>query len=334
MIRTRSRRERRLLVVSSCFETVTGGECGAESASEPPNDYIRGEEAGVEEQGRERGEKQRAERVLLKKGFSVSGVFACGGRPSASLPAPPMNTASLSPWRLAASACFHPETDRHGTSLTHRAGAQMLRFHARHKENSMNGATVTTRNAEAPQVKARLAGFFWLMVIVAGALALLGGQHLHFACNLAADVCYIVATVFVYDLLRPVNRSISLIAACISVLGCLLGLGSLFRIATVVAIGGAKISFICFGLHCFMVGYLILRSSFLPRAVGALMMFGGLGWLTLGFASLLSPSFARSLTPYILIPGVLGESSLTLWLLVRGVNLERWYGQAGAAAKG
>lgn len=198
----------------------------------------------------------------------------------------------------------------------------------------MNAATVTTRSAQVPHVKARIAGFFWLLVIVAGALALLGGDHLHFASNLAADVCYIVATVFVYDLLRPVNRNLSFIAAFVSVLGCLLGLGSLFRIATVVAIGGAKISFLCFGLHCFLVGYLILRAAFLPRPLGALMVFGGLGWLTLGFASLLSPPLARSLTPYILIPGILGESSLTLWLLVMGVNVERWNEQGSAAAEG
>lgn len=50
---------------------------------------------------------------------------------------------------------------------------------------------------------------------------------------------------------------------------------------------------------------------------------GGLGWLTL-----LSPSLARSLYPYNLAPGLFGEGSLTLWLLVIGVNAQRWKEQA------
>lgn len=91
----------------------------------------------------------------------------------------------------------------------------------------------------------------------------------------------------------------------------------------------ADISFAFFGLHCLLIGCLILRSTFLPRIVGALMALGGLGWLTLSFASLLSPLFARYLSPYILAPGILGELSLTLWLLVKGVNVQRWKEQGG-----
>jgi len=49
------------------------------------------------------------------------------------------------------------------------------------------------------------------------------------------------------------------------------------------------------------------------------MVFAGLGWLTF-----LSPPLVRALYPYIIVPGFLGETSLTLWLLVAGVNVERW----------
>ena len=55
------------------------------------------------------------------------------------------------------------------------------------------------------------------------------------------------------------------------------------------------------------------------------MVFGGLGWLTC-----LSPPLANYLSPYVLAPGILGEGSLTLWLLVMGVNAERWKEQASA----
>jgi len=53
------------------------------------------------------------------------------------------------------------------------------------------------------------------------------------------------------------------------------------------------------------------------------MGFAGLGWLTF-----LSPPLANHLSPYIFAPGILGEGSLTLWLLVIGVNEQRWEEQA------
>jgi hypothetical protein len=125
-----------------------------------------------------------------------------------------------------------------------------------------------------------------------------------------------------------VYRSLSLLAAIFSFVGCAIGvLGSLVHLPV------GQVGFVFFGLHCLLIGYLILRSTFLPRFVGALMALGGLGWLTLGLASVLSPPFARSLSPYILIPGILGEATLTLWLLVMGVNVPRWKEQARAAGK-
>jgi hypothetical protein len=80
-----------------------------------------------------------------------------------------------------------------------------------------------------------------------------------------------------------------------------------------------------FGCYCLLIGYLIFRSTFLPRILGALMAFGGLGWLTF-----LSPPIASHLSPYNMFPGVLGEGALTLWLLVVGVNVAKWKEQASA----
>jgi hypothetical protein len=56
------------------------------------------------------------------------------------------------------------------------------------------------------------------------------------------------------------------------------------------------------------------------------MAFAGLGWLTY-----LSPAFAKSMYPYVLAPGIIGEGALTLWLLVVGVNGPTWDEQARAA---
>jgi hypothetical protein len=80
------------------------------------------------------------------------------------------------------------------------------------------------------------------------------------------------------------------------------------------------------GSYCFLVGYLIFRSTFLPRFLGALIMFAGLGWVTY-----LSPPLAHHLSPDNLALGILGQESVMLWLLVMGVNEQRWTEQATAA---
>jgi hypothetical protein len=89
---------------------------------------------------------------------------------------------------------------------------------------------------------------------------------------------------------------------------------------------GAGISLIFFGFYALLTGYLVVRSTFLPRILGVLGAFGGLGWLTF-----LYPPLADYLYPYILALGLLGAVSKVLWLLVFGVNEQRWKEQASAA---
>ncbi len=232
------------------------------------------------------------------------------------------------------------------------------------------------RIAEAsPRFKARIAGLFYLLTFVTGIFALLTGGRLvvsgdaaatatnilaheslfqlSFAANLMATACYIVVTALFFDLFKPVNRSLSLLAAFFSLVGCAIGAVSyVFYFAPLAVLGGAQYlsafkveqvqalaytflklgaqanntGLVFFGFYCLLIGYLIFRSTFLPRILGVLMAFGGLGWLTF-----LSPPAAKYLSPYILLPGIIGEGSLTLWLLVMGVNVERWKEQASAA---
>jgi hypothetical protein len=79
------------------------------------------------------------------------------------------------------------------------------------------------------------------------------------------------------------------------------------------------------GFNCFLIGYLLFRSIFLPRILGAPMAFAGLGWLVF-----LSPTLTHFLSPYNLALGLVGEGSVSLWLLVMGVNVQRWKEQASA----
>ena len=177
--------------------------------------------------------------------------------------------------------------------------------------------------------------------------------RLGLATGLIATSCYIGVTALFYDLFKPVNRSLSLLAAFFSLVGCaILAFASLFQVAPFVALGGSQylsvfkveqlralaflflelygqgvnICFVFFGVYCLLIGYLIFRSTFLPRILGVLMEFAGLGWLTF-----LAPPLANYLSPYILVLGFLAELALMLWLLVMGVNVQRWKEQASAA---
>lgn len=175
--------------------------------------------------------------------------------------------------------------------------------------------------------------------------------------NLIAGACYIVVAALFYYLFRPVSRSLTLLAAFFCVAGCAAGgLVGLFHLAPLTLLGDARyaslfdvgqlqelaylslrlegighnLSMVYFGFYCLLIGWLIYRSTFMPRFVGGLMMFAGLGWLTSSFVSILSPPLSKALVPYILAPGGIGEISLCLWLLVMGVNARRWQERASA----
>jgi hypothetical protein len=176
----------------------------------------------------------------------------------------------------------------------------------------------------SPLVTARTAGAFYVLNIVTGAFAaVFVGKlvALSDAANVLATVCYLVITVLFYYLFRVVSRSISLLAALCSLVGCAVGILRLVRIDPF-----DISSLVFFGFYCLLIGYLIFRSTFLPGVLGALMAFAGLGWLTFAW-----PPLAHFLAPYNFAPGVLGEGALTLWLLAFGVNGQRWNGQAKAS---
>ena len=176
--------------------------------------------------------------------------------------------------------------------------------------------------AASPRPRARLAGVFYLLVMLTGTAAVVFASG-RIAANLIATACYVAVTLLFYDLFKPVSRSLSLLAACFSLVGCAFGALSLFHLAPF-----HISSLVFFGFYCLLIGYLILRSTFLPRTLGVLMACAGLGWLTF-----MSPPLANRLSPYIMAPGIIGEGALTLWLLVKGVNVQRWQEQAGAAGE-
>jgi hypothetical protein len=236
------------------------------------------------------------------------------------------------------------------------------------------------RIAEAsPRFKARIAGVFYLITTTTGFAEAVRGRlvvysdaavtatniltheslfRLAFATDLIVNPCFIVLTVLFYDLFKPVNKNLSLLAAFLSLVGCAIAsLVCLFQLAPLIVLRGAhnvsafnleqlqalalmflklhvqgyNVSLVFFGFYCVLVGYLVFRSTFLPRILGVLMAIAGLCYLTSSFATFLSPEVAARLFPYILVPGSVAELSLILWLLVKGVNDQRWREQASAA---
>jgi hypothetical protein len=182
---------------------------------------------------------------------------------------------------------------------------------------------MTQRIAEAPpRSQARITGAVYLLYFLTAILAqvLLGRSLVDYgnAVNLIAFAFYAAVTVLFYQMFKPVNRSLSLLAALLSLVGCTIGSLSVFHLDP------PNISaFLFFGPYCVLIGYLILKSTFLPRFLGVLMVFAGLGWLVF-----LSPSLPNYLANAIEALGVLAEASLMLWLLAMGVNERRWYEQA------
>ncbi len=231
----------------------------------------------------------------------------------------------------------------------------------------------------SPQFIARLAGLCYLITILVGAFdhLFVGGKLIvpgdagitatnimrsaplyRLAFTLDLVPVYAVATVLLYELLKPVNRSLSLLAAFSSLLGGAIGSAiAVFQFAPLVVLGGAPylhvfsaeqlqalamlslklhelgftISLVFFGFYCFLLGWLIIPSTFLPRTVGILMVAAGLAYASYGFAYFASPWLAASWGPYALMFGSLGEAALTLWLLVFGVNASKWLQRAATA---
>src|ERR1700761_151649 len=179
-----------------------------------------------------------------------------------------------------------------------------------------------------PRFRARIAGFFYLGIFLAAPSGAASATPVKIAINLACDLA---VAFLLYELLRPVYRSLSLIAALFRVLFItVMSVTSLnyFGILHVFQKSrspeafdaGYGIALIPFGISCLLIGYLVFRSTFLPRTLGVLMAIAGGAYLIF-----LRPALgARLFVPWIVVPAVVGEASLTLWLLIMGVNSARW----------
>ena len=82
---------------------------------------------------------------------------------------------------------------------------------------------------------------------------------------------------------------------------------------------GFGIGLIFFGFACLIRGYLVFQCGTLPKALGVLLAIAGVSYLINSFALLLAPDFASAIFPGILLPALVGELAMCLWLIVKGV---------------
>jgi hypothetical protein len=173
-------------------------------------------------------------------------------------------------------------------------------------------------------------------------------------------ICAVALTLIFFVLLRPVNRDLALLAVFFNLvsvaieaavqlylLGALFPLGKaeylrafepeqLYALASLSVKShsyGFGVALIFFGCVCLIDGYLIFRSGYFPKTIGVLMTIAGLSYLTNSFALILVPTFANRIFPAVLVPAFIGEASLCLWLLVKGVNVPKWEERASAAGE-
>ena len=169
----------------------------------------------------------------------------------------------------------------------------------------------------------RLAGTLWLIVILAGVVSFLaqsGSPRVAFAANLFAGVCYLGVTALLYELLKRIEKRVALFAALCGVAGVASGAAS-DLIKTDPPTQGFYVSMVFFGFQILSTGYLITRSSVIPRVLGVLLMLGGASYFINSFTNFLAPALGAHLAPFVVPIAILGEGALTIWLLVKGGNL-------------
>jgi hypothetical protein len=169
---------------------------------------------------------------------------------------------------------------------------------------------------------ARRAGILWLIVIIVSIISVAEQStqpRLAFAATQLGGVCYLGVTVLLYELFRSIRSSVSAFGAACGIAGVACG-AALDMVPSGAQAQGFAISMVFFGAQILTIGYLITRSTLIPRALGVLLVLGGLSYLIFSFTSFLSPAVGTRIMPFIIPIAILGEGSLTVWLLIKGVK--------------
>ena len=180
--------------------------------------------------------------------------------------------------------------------------------------------------------------------------------RLGFAAFLIESLCDIALVAIFYALLKPVSRELSLLAAFFGLVGtAIFAVGELFYFAPTLLLSNtpyltafstdqinalvqlslrfaslaAMATTAYYGMSWLVRAHLIWRSGYLPKFLAVLMAIGGVGFVVRNFLLILAPTYASTLLLVLMFPGGL---ILTIWLLVKGVNMTKWNERVKAAA--
>jgi len=170
---------------------------------------------------------------------------------------------------------------------------------------------IDTFRTASPKTRARLTGavylVYFLLAIAGSTIDSQGATGRAF--NLASSAVYALLTVLFYFMFKPVSRGVSLLAALFSMAGCI------FSVMHTLQLTRYAISpLVFFGFYCLLLGQLVIRSGFLPRIIGALLVIAGVAWL------LFLLPYAKPFNGVTEIFGIVAEATFCLWLLIAGVS--------------
>jgi hypothetical protein len=177
-----------------------------------------------------------------------------------------------------------------------------------------------------------------------------------FASYLIEAVCDITLSLVMYEMLKPVRKDLALLAAFFGLVStAVFAVAELFYFGSSLIVGGTGslksfspdqlndlgllslkmyglgggIFMVFYGIATLLRGYLIYRSGYLPKALGALLALAGLGFIASNFVLVLAPAYASDL---LLLPMFLAVVFMTVWLLVKGVDVRKWEAKMTSAA--
>ncbi len=225
----------------------------------------------------------------------------------------------------------------------------------------------------AIQTYARTAGVLYLLIAVLSAFVhfyvpgqlIVPGDAVTTASNIMASeglfrlgiagelvllLTEVVLSVLLYVLLKPVSKTLSLVAAVSRLaMTTIHGANLLTEFIVLLVLGGAgyltafapdqldalamvflnaynygfTIGIVFLVLHVVLLGYLIFKSGYLPRILGILFIIAAVGYLVDSFSDVLVANYQTG-PPYLALPIAIAELAFPVWLLIKGVNVEKW----------
>lgn len=173
--------------------------------------------------------------------------------------------------------------------------------------------------------------------------------------GVAIEIIMVIITIFLalvmYVLTKPVNKNIALLAAFFNLVALTMqATYSLQLLEALFPVGGAEylksftpeqlyaianmtlkshglgfgICLLMFGPFFILTGYLIIKSGYFPKLIGILYLIPGVSYFVSSFVVILAPQFGEKYYFFMAGPALIGELSLSLWLILKGVNLDKW----------